>query len=241
MKILAINGSPRGKSGATWWVLERFIQGIEDAGEKTEVIELAGKKIHHCTGEWHCWFKTPGKCIHKDDMGELLMLLDSADTVVFATPVYVDGMTGIMKNFLDRSIPSADPHFEIRDGHCRHVFRQKGPKKRVALVSVCGFPELDNFDPLVTHIKAVCRNMDAEFAGALLRPAAPMFPEIPTIHPLFFKIRAVTNAIKKAGTELVRDGKISNETSNKASADIISKEQYFKVVNEEFSKILSRG
>lgn len=240
MKILAINGSPRGKSGATWWVLEKFLKGIEDAGEKPEVIELAGKKIHHCTGEWHCWFKTPGKCIHRDDMEELLPLLESADRIVFATPVYVDGMSGLLKNFIDRTIPSADPHFEIREDHCRHIFRQEEAKRCVALVSVCGFPELDNFDPLVEHVKAICRNFNAAYAGAVLRPAAPMLPEIPTIHPLYFKMRALSKAIEKAGFEFAREGKISDATAKETSADIISREQYFKIVNEEFDKMLKR-
>ena len=98
MKIVAINGSPKGHDGATAWVLEHFINGVEEAGHSVEVITLAGKRVHHCIGDFSCWLKTPGKCIFQDDMGQILTSIMSADSIVIATPVYVDGMTGLLKN-----------------------------------------------------------------------------------------------------------------------------------------------
>lgn len=235
--MLIINGSPRGTSGATWWVLERFIKGVEAAGKKAEIVNLASKKIHHCTGEWSCWFKTPGVCIHSDDMEGILKSVESAESLVLATPVYVDGMSGLLKNCLDRMIPIADPHFELRDGHLRHPTK-KSAIKNIALVSVCGFTELDNFDPLLMHVKAICRNMNAAFAGAVLRPAAPMLPYIPTIHPLFFKLRSLSKAIERAGGEFARTGHISEEVQTAVSVEIISKERYFKEANKHFDEIV---
>jgi multimeric flavodoxin WrbA len=240
MKILAINGSPSGTHGATWWVLEKFLKGIEAAGEKAEVIHLAGKKIHSCAGELACWLKTPGKCIYKDDMEPILAAINEAEALVVATPVYVDGMTGLLKNCIDRMVPTADPHIEFRDGHCRHAGRNESRIKRVALVSVCGFFELDNFDPLVTHVKAICRNMGADYAGAVLRPAAPMFPSIPTIHPLFFKIRAVTKAFEQAGREFAASGKISDEAARAAGEEVVSKDKYVEECNKWFDKELAK-
>ncbi|MFH0799279.1 MAG: flavodoxin family protein [Pseudomonadota bacterium] len=237
--MLAINGSPRGRGGATWWVLERFIQGVEEAGGKVEVIQLAGKNIHHCTGELSCWFKTPGKCIHNDDMEEILSAVATANAFIIATPVYLDGMTGLLKNCMDRMVPTVSPHFELKDGHLRHAAR-KFAARSVALVSTCGFFELDNFGPLVAHVKAICRNMDAEFAGAVLRPAAPMIPEIPTIHPLFFKLRSLTKAIRQAGKEFVKEGRISDEIGRAVSADIVSREKYFQEANSHFDKVLKK-
>lgn len=241
MKILAINGSPSGTRGATWWVLEKFLTGATEAGAASEVIHLATKKIRPCTGELACWTRTPGKCIHGDDMADVIAAGEGVDALVLATPVYVDGMTGLLKNCIDRLVPTADPHFEIRDGHCRHPSR--GPwaaMRRVALVSVCGFPEIDNFDPLVAHVKAICRNMHAEFAGAVLRPAAPMFPALPTIHPLFFKIRAVAKAIGRAGREFALGNRIADETRQAAAAEIVTREQYREQVNRWFDKELKK-
>lgn len=44
---------------------------------------------------------------------------------------------------------------------------------KMVLVSNCGFWEMDNFDPLLVHLKALCRNAEAEFVGALLRLHGP--------------------------------------------------------------------
>ena len=100
----------------------------------------------------------------------LIPRMAEADVWVFATPVFVDGMSGPMKNFLDRLIPLILPFYELRDGHCRKP-RGAGTKKgTIALVSNCGFWEMDNFDPLLAHMKAITKNFDREFAGALLRP-----------------------------------------------------------------------
>jgi multimeric flavodoxin WrbA len=239
MKVLVINGSPSGERGKTGWVLERFIEGMKEAGAETVIVNLAGKKIHHCTGELSCWFKTPGQCIHKDDMGEILPLLSDADYFVLATPVYVDGMTGLMKNFIDRLVPIAEPFFELRNGHTRHTGR-KGYNglTHAALVSVCGFPEMDNFDPLVFHIKAICKNMNAKFAGAVLRPAAPGLDAAKYYHPM--KTHSVANAIKKAGAEFIKEGRISDETAKNVSAELFSAKDYIEGGNREFEKKLKK-
>ena len=240
MKILAINGSPSGTGGSTWWVMEKFLKGAEEAGASVDIVQLVGKKIHHCTGELACWFKTPGRCIFRDDMEGVISKIGASDALVLASPVYVDGMTGLMKNCIDRLVPSVDPHFELRDGHCRHPGRGMAGIKNLAFISTCGFFEIDNFDPIVAHAKAICKNLGANFSGALLRPAAPMFPSLPTIHPLFFKIRAVTKAIHKAGTEFASGGSISEETAREASADLITKEKYFEEANKWFDKKLEK-
>lgn len=238
MKILAINGSPKGTRGTTWWVLEKFLKGVAEAGGEARVIHLAEKKIRSCTGELACWFKTPGRCIHLDDMEEILGAGAGAEALVLATPVYVDGMTGLLKNCIDRMVPIVDPHILLEDGHCRHPSRGRFAIARVALVSTCGFFEPDNFDPLVTHVRAICRNLHADFAGAVLRPAAPLFPEIPTIHPLFFKIRAVTKAMQQAGREFASAGKISDEATRAAAAEIIPRETYLEHANRAFDGYL---
>ena len=238
MKVLVLNGSPRGTRGTTWWVLERCIQGMEKAGGEVETIHLADKKIAHCTGELACWFKTPGQCLHHDDMDGILAAFHDKDLVVVGTPVYVDGMTGLLKNCIDRLVPLVDPHIEVRDGHLRHPAAGPIPK-RVALVATCGFAELDNFDPLVAHVKAICRNMNANFAGALLRPHAPIVPHMGILHP--FKTHAVTKAIKQAGEEFVRDGFISEETAAEAATEIVSPEAYQTLANQQFEKLLKKA
>ncbi|MBA4380669.1 MAG: flavodoxin family protein, partial [Anaerolinea sp.] len=67
MKIVAFNGSPRGRKSNTDRILLPFLEGAREAGAETEVIYLQGKKINHCLGCYTCWTKTPGVCVHKKD------------------------------------------------------------------------------------------------------------------------------------------------------------------------------
>ena len=62
--------------------------------------------------------------------------LCQADIWVFATPVYVSGMTGPLKNLIDRIlIPLGEPFLELRDGRCHHPLREGTNPGQVVLVS----------------------------------------------------------------------------------------------------------
>ena len=146
---------------------------MREAGAEVEVFYTKTLDIKPCQGELNCQFKTPGRCFQKDNMEMLLPKLAEADIHVYASPVYVDGITGPLKNLWDRMIPSTHLSFELRDGHCRHPLRQGRDASKTVLVSTCGFWEMDNFDPLLVHIRAQCRNANRQFRRALLRPHAP--------------------------------------------------------------------
>ena len=101
MKVLALNGSPRTKKSSTYHMLKPFLEGMEAGGAETEVVHLRKLKIKHCIGCYTCWMRTPGVCVHKDDMAEVLEKFNQADLVIFGTPLYVFTMSGIMKDFID--------------------------------------------------------------------------------------------------------------------------------------------
>jgi multimeric flavodoxin WrbA len=86
MKVLAINSSPRMDKGNTALILNPFLEGMKEAGAEVELFYTSKLNIHSCTGEFNCWLKTPGKCLHKDDMKMLYPKFAEADVVVFATP-----------------------------------------------------------------------------------------------------------------------------------------------------------
>jgi multimeric flavodoxin WrbA len=151
-----------------------------------------------------------------------------ADILILATPVYVDGMTGLMKILLDRMIPLLEGPFEIRDEHCRHPLRERVKKGKLVLVSTCGFTEMDNFEPLVIHVKAACQNMGREYGGALLRPHGWFMRELKRRG---YPVEKVTNTCKDAGRQMILEGKISQDLQKEVSQDFVAREQVLKYNN----------
>jgi len=149
MKILAFNSSPRKEGGATDIILDKFLAGAKDAGADIEKNYLKNKKINQCVGCFTCWTKTPGVCVFKDDMPDLLEKIKKADFIVFATPLYIFNMTSGMKIFIERMImPLLDPHL-IKSGNLTtHPQRFKEMNEKWIIIAVCGFPEIEHFQAL---------------------------------------------------------------------------------------------
>ncbi len=106
MKILGICGSPR--NGNTEWMIERVLEAARNAGAETEHILIKDRDIRLCTGCLACEMadeQTPGVCVIKDDMEAILGKMLAADAFVFGTPVYFYMLSGLLKNFMDRTIP----------------------------------------------------------------------------------------------------------------------------------------
>jgi multimeric flavodoxin WrbA len=232
MKAIAINASPMMDKGNTAAILSPFLDGMREAEAEVRVYYTKKLNIKPCQGEFDCWLRTPGKCFQKDDMEMLLPELAEADIQIFATPVYVDGMAGPLKNLFDRMIPLGSPSIELRDGHCRHPGRtgRKGNDTgQMVLVSNCGFWEMDNFDPLLAHIKAICRNMNREFAGALLRPHGPALKVMASGGAL---VNDIFEAAREAGRQLVQEGEMSSQILATVSRPLMPLEAYLQRANQ---------
>lgn len=239
MKVVAINGSPLTDKGNTHVILKPFLEGMKEAGAEVEVIFPKKLNIKPCQGDFHCWFNRPGECFQKDDMQEVLPKLAEANIWVLASPLYVDGVSGIMKNLLDRVIPLAEPWIELRDGHCRHPRRDKAAQGgKLALVSNCGFWELDNFDSMVHHMKAICKNLDFEYAGALLRPHGGGMRDM---LKMGMPMDDILDAAKEAGRQLIQEGAMSQATLDIVSRELMPLDVYLEGVKAGFEARMKSG
>lgn len=235
MNVLVINGSPRMERGNTQAILTPFLVGIRESGAKIEIVNLAKRNLKPCIGCFTCYAKTPGKCVHDDDMASLEEKISASDLLVLASPVYLDGMTALCKIFVDRLVTFLDPHFSKTERGFYHPLRKRFPSK-MFLVSVCGYPGLMNFDPLVAHFRKICLNMSSEYKGALLRPAAfsllmgKKYPE---------RLREVVDAARTIGRDLVGTNFVDQDTLNKASQDICPEDELIKMANSYWDRELA--
>ncbi len=211
MKFLAINGSPHGARGNTEQILQAFLEGAREAGAETEVIYLKDKTVKHCLGCFTCWTKTPGVCVHKDDMPALLEKVREADVMVYATPLYVFTMSGLMKDFMDRIIPLAQPYIIKRGDHFIHPPRYAPASDaagKVVLISNSGYPERLHFSGLEETFRRWTDSPGSELAGAICCAGGALIQS----EALRATLSWYMDAAKQAGREVVGQGHISAET-----------------------------
>ncbi len=237
MKMTIFNGSPHAENGNTHCMVESFSKGAIQAGAHVENVFLAQKEIHPCRGCFACWIKTPGQCVIQDDMAELIEKFTRSDVVVFATPLYVDNVTGIMKNFMDRIIPIADPHFDKDEGgECVHQSRYENTPKLV-VISNCGFPEQSHFQVLELLFKRIARNLRTHVIGEIYRAGGALLKDAPLIlKPLVHKYKTL---LQTAGREIVERQQLSDEIKSKLHEPLVSADRYIAGANEHFDKLLS--
>lgn len=111
-KVIIISSSLRRNSNSER-LAAAFAQGAEKAGNETELISLAGRKLGFCTGCLSC--QKTFHCYQKDDGAVLCEKIGNADVVVFATPIYYYGISGQLKTLLDRCNPLFPQEYHFRD------------------------------------------------------------------------------------------------------------------------------
>ena len=98
--ITGICGSPR-RGGNSELALKEILGECKKLGAQINLILLSEKKILSCNGCLTC--EESNICPLDDDSSEVFNTLIKSDIIIFSTPAYFDNMTGILKNFIDRT------------------------------------------------------------------------------------------------------------------------------------------
>ncbi len=107
MKIIVICGSPR-QHGNTEQVIAMLLEEMAGLAAQDgilfdyEIMHLAALDIKTCRGCRICFDVGEGKCPLKDDLPATHQKLLAADGILAASPVYVEDISGLMKNWMDR-------------------------------------------------------------------------------------------------------------------------------------------
>ncbi len=102
--IVGIVGSYR-KGRVIDSAVTEILKGAESGGAKTVKIYLTEKQIEFCKNCRNCMQEAGdkrGKCVHEDDMEQILQQIDEADGYVLGSPVNFGTVTAIMKRFMER-------------------------------------------------------------------------------------------------------------------------------------------
>ncbi len=166
MKILVINGSPKGSRSNTYKLTRAFLAGMKESTEaaggtlEVEEIQVNQKEIHPCLGCFSCWNKTPGACCIQDDMQEVIRRLLWADITIWSFPLYYFTVPGGLKNLIDRQLPMVQPFMvenEAQTGSGSHPSRYDMSGKKTVVISTCGFYTAEgNYDGVCSLFDHIC-------------------------------------------------------------------------------------
>ncbi len=96
---LVINGSLR-QNGNTDRIVKAYARGARAGGARVKKVILRTLSVSDCRGCYQC--RDKGSCSIDDDMTGLRKEIAKAALIVFASPLYFCGVTGLMRVFLDR-------------------------------------------------------------------------------------------------------------------------------------------
>ena len=224
MKILVLNGSPKGQNSDTYQITKAFLEGM-NSKEVNEIsyIDVIKKHIEYCQGDLSC-MRNGGKCIHNDNMADILQQILNTDLLLFSFPLYGFGVPAPLKALLDRTLPLGSIAMRKVGERYEHVEQADFSHLKYVVISGCGFPNAEH------NFEALKMQFDLRFPDGVFMltvPEAPMFNAPQTI--------AVTKPylelVKQAGREYATDGKVSASVMEKLALPMIPDEVYAQICN----------
>ncbi|MGD9158563.1 MAG: flavodoxin family protein [Desulfobacteraceae bacterium] len=134
MKIICVLGSPRDQGNSST-IVKKFCETAEKKGADIDSYSLNSLNFKGCQGCMTCKVKTE-RCVVKDDLEKVLDSIYETDILVLASPVYMGGVSGQLKCFIDRTFSFLTPDFKTSPDPSR---LPKG--KKALVVTTQGAPE----------------------------------------------------------------------------------------------------
>ena len=98
--IIVLTGSPRA-GGNSDQMAEAFARGAQSAGHLVTKISTAQLRVQGCVACGGCYQSGDKPCCHDDDFNRIAPLIESADVVVFAAPLYWSTFPAPIKRVID--------------------------------------------------------------------------------------------------------------------------------------------
>jgi len=160
MNIIGINGSPR-VGGNTDILLDKVLQGAQDAGANIEKIILANLNYSPCK---ECNnLRDDGSCIIEDDMQFVYKSIGAANAIILASPVFFGSLSAQTKMMIDRFQCA----WRAKNILGRDVFKKK---KIGAFISVAASARYDFFENSKLIVKNLFATINADYREELFCP-----------------------------------------------------------------------
>jgi multimeric flavodoxin WrbA len=225
LKIIVINGSPKGEGSNSLKLTKAFLAGLEEPDAR--FYHLANREVRPCKGCYACWKATPGVCVMQDGAKDVIEALREAELVIWSFPLYYFSVPGLLKNLIDRQLPNVLPFMAERPdalGSGSHPMRYDVSGQRHVVISTCGFYSSEgNYDSVCGLFDHMCgqENYTGIFCGQ---------GELFSRTELRQRTDEYLTLVETAGVEYKRAGAISEGTQ-----DLLRQLLYAKEIFEELA------
>lgn len=155
--ILVFVGSPRRK-GNSQVLADTFATAAREKGHEVTVVRVCDLKVSGCRACEGCWKKDGLPCVQQDDMQKLYPMLNLADMIVFAAPIYYFGLPSQLKAIIDRFYPL-----------CRSDDKRRAFADKESALILCGASEEeDDFEPAVANYEVTADYLGWEDRGIIV-------------------------------------------------------------------------
>ncbi|HYF92483.1 MAG TPA: NAD(P)H-dependent oxidoreductase [Symbiobacteriaceae bacterium] len=96
---------------------------LDEAGRRHTCFRVSQMQIAACRSCGACGYKSPGKCVLKDDLHEIMRTVARGSVLVFLTPIRFGGYPSQLKKVLERFMNLGYPTYMVRDGYLLHPMR----------------------------------------------------------------------------------------------------------------------
>jgi len=131
MKLVIFNGSPRGHNSNTKLLIEHFLRGFMKNGGETGTMDYL---------------------IQEKNIKEQVEHFKSAENILFAFPLYVDSVPGMVKKFIEE------------------VGEYNGHGKNILFFVHSGFPEGIHSEGVIRYITFLVKRWNMNLVGTILKP-----------------------------------------------------------------------
>ncbi|KUO76956.1 MAG: hypothetical protein APF77_19060 [Clostridia bacterium BRH_c25] len=153
-------------------ISNKLKEELLQAGKEFSYFELRDMNILPCRSCGACGFKSPGKCVLKDDSHEILRAIARGNTLVMLTNIRFGGYNYTLKKAVDKFMNLCLPSYTVEHEHLLHPNRYGS--KFIVGIGVHGGDSKDQENCFKRLVENNAFNLQSEYRTLILKPSEDM-------------------------------------------------------------------